>query len=41
MAFDGWLVGHARWFSSAPGRKLIEFLRCRATQTLEQGKPQL
>jgi len=30
MAYEGWLVGHARWFSSAPGRKLIEFLRRRA-----------
>jgi Ser/Thr protein kinase RdoA (MazF antagonist) len=30
MAYDGWLVGHARWFHSPSGRKLIEFLRCRA-----------
>jgi Ser/Thr protein kinase RdoA (MazF antagonist) len=30
MAYDGWLVGHARWFSSTPGDKLIEFLRRRA-----------
>jgi Ser/Thr protein kinase RdoA (MazF antagonist) len=29
MAYDGWLVGHARWFSSAPGRKLLDFLRRR------------
>ena len=40
MAYDGWLVGHARWFSSAPGRKLLEFLRDRAAQTSEHGKPQ-
>ncbi len=30
LAYNGWLVGHARWFHSAPGRKLIEFLRRRA-----------
>ncbi len=30
MAYDGWLVGHARWFSSAPGCKLLETLRRRA-----------
>ena len=30
MAYDGWLVGHARWFSSAPGRKVLDFLRRRA-----------
>ena len=30
MAYDGWLVGHAGWFFSAPGRRLIEFLRDRA-----------
>ena len=30
MAYDGWLVGHARWFSSAPGRKLLDALRRRA-----------
>lgn len=39
MAYEGWLVGHARWFLSAAGRKLIEFLRDRATQTSKQGKP--
>jgi Ser/Thr protein kinase RdoA (MazF antagonist) len=26
MAYDGWLVGHARWFRG-PGRKLIDVLR--------------
>lgn len=30
MAYNGWLVGHAHWFNSHAGRKLIEFLRCRA-----------
>ncbi len=30
MAYDGWLVGHARWFASAPGRSLLEFLNRRA-----------
>ncbi|MGB7267502.1 MAG: phosphotransferase [Terracidiphilus sp.] len=29
MAYDGWLVGHARWFSSAPGRTLLDVLRRR------------
>ncbi len=27
MAYDGWLVGHARWFHSAAGRKLLDGLR--------------
>jgi Ser/Thr protein kinase RdoA (MazF antagonist) len=31
MAYDGWLVGHARWFSSVPGRRLLEAVRHRAT----------
>ncbi len=30
MAYDGWLVGHARWFSSVPGRNLLDALRRRA-----------
>jgi Ser/Thr protein kinase RdoA (MazF antagonist) len=30
MAYDGWLVGHARWFHSRAGSELIEFLRSRA-----------
>jgi Ser/Thr protein kinase RdoA (MazF antagonist) len=29
MAYDGWLVGHARWFSSAAGDDLLGFLRDR------------
>ncbi len=36
MAYDGWLVGHARWFRSSTGSKLLEFLRCRAAA---QSKP--
>ena len=24
MAYDGWLVGHARWFHCAAGRSLLE-----------------
>ena len=27
MAYDGWLVGHARWFHTAAGRALLEALR--------------
>jgi Ser/Thr protein kinase RdoA (MazF antagonist) len=30
MAYDGWLVGHARWFHSAAGRALLDALRRRA-----------
>ena len=30
MAYDGWLVGHARWFHSRAGRKLLDALRRRA-----------
>jgi Ser/Thr protein kinase RdoA (MazF antagonist) len=36
MAYDGWLVGHAHWFHSQAGRKLIEFLRCRAATQSRQ-----
>jgi Ser/Thr protein kinase RdoA (MazF antagonist) len=39
MAYDGWLVGHARWFSSNAGAGLLEFLRDRAAQTSKHGKP--
>ena len=24
MAYDGWLVGHARWFRGAGGQKLLD-----------------
>ncbi len=27
MAYDGWLAGHARWFLSAGGRRLLDGLR--------------
>jgi len=27
MAYDGWLVGHAHWFQSASGRRILEVLR--------------
>jgi Ser/Thr protein kinase RdoA (MazF antagonist) len=27
MAYDGWLVGHARWFRSASGRQLLDAIR--------------
>jgi Ser/Thr protein kinase RdoA (MazF antagonist) len=27
MAYDGWLVGHAQWFRSNAGRKLLDTLR--------------
>jgi Ser/Thr protein kinase RdoA (MazF antagonist) len=27
MAYDGWLVGHARWFRSSPGRKLLDAIQ--------------
>lgn len=30
MAYDGWLVGHARWFWSRPGCTLLDALRRRA-----------
>jgi Ser/Thr protein kinase RdoA (MazF antagonist) len=41
MAYDGWLVGHARWFSSQPGRKLLDFMRRRveARQSREAVRP--
>lgn len=26
-AYDGWLVGHARWFSSVPGMRLLDAVR--------------
>jgi Ser/Thr protein kinase RdoA (MazF antagonist) len=30
LAYDGWLVGHARWFHSQAGHKLLDALRRRA-----------
>jgi Ser/Thr protein kinase RdoA (MazF antagonist) len=37
MAYDGWLVGHARWFHSVPGRELLDALRCRAAAREKNG----
>lgn len=39
MAYEGWLVGHARWFHSAAGRQLLDALRRWAERrtTLAQG----
>jgi Ser/Thr protein kinase RdoA (MazF antagonist) len=36
MAYDGWLVGHARWLRSQAGSKLIDFLRCRVVARQEK-----
>lgn len=30
MAYDGWLVGHARWFHSSAGKSLLYAIECRA-----------
>jgi Ser/Thr protein kinase RdoA (MazF antagonist) len=30
MAYDGWLVGHAKWFLNAAGRELLDSLHRRA-----------
>jgi Ser/Thr protein kinase RdoA (MazF antagonist) len=30
MAYDGWLVGHARWFHSERGCQMLDVLRKRA-----------
>lgn len=37
MAYDGWLVGHARWFLSRPGSKLLDFLRRRGNTRQSRG----
>jgi Ser/Thr protein kinase RdoA (MazF antagonist) len=34
MAYDGWLVGHARWFRSATGQRLLNVLRHWASRRL-------
>lgn len=39
MAYDGWLVGHTQWFSSAPGKRLLHALR-RARPGRHAGAPQ-
>jgi Ser/Thr protein kinase RdoA (MazF antagonist) len=38
LAYDGYLVGHARWFRSAAGTKMLDALRRRA-ETVEQPIP--
>lgn len=35
MAYDGWLVGHARWFHSGAGRGLLDALRKHADVRME------
>jgi Ser/Thr protein kinase RdoA (MazF antagonist) len=37
MAYDGWLVGHAQWFLSDVGRKLLDALRRRAKPRSPRG----
>ncbi len=39
LAYDGWLVGHARWFQSAAGRGLTQFLRRRADALQRRTSP--
>lgn len=38
MAYDGWLVGHARWFHSKAGRTLLDALRKRADARVEAAR---
>jgi Ser/Thr protein kinase RdoA (MazF antagonist) len=39
MAYDGWLVGHARWFRSSAGRKLLDAIQSwAATRNQRQQK---
>ena len=40
MAYDGWLVGHARWFASRLGRRLLDFLRTRVEARHARGATQ-
>lgn len=35
MAYDGWLVGHARWFHSGAGRSLLNALRTHSAARAE------
>jgi Ser/Thr protein kinase RdoA (MazF antagonist) len=37
MAYDGWLVGHARWFRSVAGEKLLHDLRRWAAERTPAG----
>lgn len=38
MAYDGWLVGHALWFRSAAGAKLLDALRQWAVERSARGR---
>jgi Ser/Thr protein kinase RdoA (MazF antagonist) len=38
MAYDGWLVGHARWFHSKAGRRLLDALRKHADARVEAAR---
>ena len=40
MAYDGWLVGHARWFHSRAGLRLLDAIRRRAAARRRQGAAQ-
>ena len=37
MAYDGWLVGHARWFKSGAGERLLDRLRDWARERTRTG----
>jgi hypothetical protein len=39
MACDGWLVGHARWFRSAGGKKLLDAIRRWAASASREREP--
>jgi Ser/Thr protein kinase RdoA (MazF antagonist) len=39
MAHDGWLVGHARWFGSATGKKLLRTIEAWAATRNPQLHP--
>jgi Ser/Thr protein kinase RdoA (MazF antagonist) len=43
MAYDGWLVGHARWFRNSAGRKLLDAIQSwtatRGRRPQEVGRP--
>ncbi|MGA2571834.1 MAG: phosphotransferase [Terracidiphilus sp.] len=38
LAYDDYLVGHARWFQSAPGRALLDAFRSRAAAHRPKGR---
>jgi Ser/Thr protein kinase RdoA (MazF antagonist) len=43
MAYDGWLVGHARWFRNPAGKKLLDAIQSwaanRETRQQKTGEP--